>query len=311
MDIDLNKSVRNEYVPDIERLNRTTEERIRSVYKELIQVYGRVPGVIVRELVYAMAFWLIRFPDEYGISATLIPRAIITGQYVEFTKNCLLDFGEYSHTHEYGENAMEYRTLEALALCPIGDIQGGNLFLKLHIGRVIPRFTWTALPLPNRIRKLVRRLAQLPPIALEVLNGLQHEVPNYELDNDKDDKDYVPGEYNKNSNNDDDGGNEGGDDDIDPLQEPANINANDDDHADIILNPSGTEHDSPIAGVTTDQDQTVVNTDTAGEKAVTETKIVTDITGATDPLGVETPPTKEDSEQDNEDNANVTELNQK
>ena len=31
MDIDLNASVRNEYVPDIERLNRTMKEQIWSV----------------------------------------------------------------------------------------------------------------------------------------------------------------------------------------------------------------------------------------------------------------------------------------
>ena len=39
---------------------------------------------------------------------------------------------------------------------------------------------------------------------------------------------------------------------IDPPQEPADIDANDDDNAAIIINPAGLEHVSPIVGVTTD-----------------------------------------------------------
>ena len=42
-----------------------------------------------------------------------------------------------------------------------------------------------------------------PPIALEVLDGLQYEVPDAKPDNDDADEDYVPGEYDENSYNDD------------------------------------------------------------------------------------------------------------
>ena len=87
MNIKLNASVRNEHVPDIECLNRTTKERIWSVYTELIQVYGRVPGVLIRKLIYAVIFWLNSFPVEDGISAMISPQAMINGQSVEFTKN--------------------------------------------------------------------------------------------------------------------------------------------------------------------------------------------------------------------------------
>ena len=106
MDIELNESVRSENVPDIERLNKTTKKRIRSVYTELIQVYGRVPGALVHNLVHAMTFWINSFPAKYGISATLTLQAMITGQSGEFTKNRLLNFGEYVHTHEDGDNSM-------------------------------------------------------------------------------------------------------------------------------------------------------------------------------------------------------------
>ena len=78
MHIELNASVRNEHVPEVERLNRNMKERIRSVYTELILVYGRVPGVLVCELVYAVTFCLNSLRVKYGVSATLRPRAMIT-----------------------------------------------------------------------------------------------------------------------------------------------------------------------------------------------------------------------------------------
>ena len=60
--------------------------------------------------------------------------------------------------------------------------------------------------------------------------------------------------------------------------------------------------------MTIDQDQTVVDTDTARETAYTDTTGVTHIRGATEPIVVATPPTKEYIEQYNKENAEVTEL---
>mmetsp|Transcript_18148 Transcript_18148/g.39629 ORF Transcript_18148/g.39629 Transcript_18148/m.39629 type:complete len:86 (+) Transcript_18148:486-743(+) len=71
---------------------------------------------------------------------------------------------------------MESRTLEALALRPTGNTQGGHYFLNLSTGRVITRYQWTALPMPTRIKKLVSRSARRYPANLEVLDGRGHEV---------------------------------------------------------------------------------------------------------------------------------------
>ena len=76
------------------------------MYIELIQVYGRVSGVIVREIVYHVTFYLNSFLAKDCISGTLSPRAMITSQSVKFTKYFLLEFGEYFHTHEDGDNSM-------------------------------------------------------------------------------------------------------------------------------------------------------------------------------------------------------------
>ena len=102
------------------------KERIWSVYTESIRVYGRFPGVLVRELVYSVTLWINSLPAEDGVSSTLIPQAIITGQSVKFTNHFLLNFVEYVHTHEDGDNSMESWTLKALALLPTSNIQGGH-----------------------------------------------------------------------------------------------------------------------------------------------------------------------------------------
>ena len=52
MKIDLNTSVSNEHIPEIECLNRTMKKRIWSVYTKLVWFYIRVPGVLVRKLVF-------------------------------------------------------------------------------------------------------------------------------------------------------------------------------------------------------------------------------------------------------------------
>ena len=92
------------------------------MYTYLIQLYGRIPIVIVQNPVYAITFWINSFPTKDIISATLILQAIITGHSVEFSKHYLLDFGEYVHTHEDRDNSMESQMLEVLALCPTGNI---------------------------------------------------------------------------------------------------------------------------------------------------------------------------------------------
>ena len=55
----------------------------------------------------------------------------------------------------------------------------------------------------------------------------------------------------------------------------------------------------------------MVDTNTAGKTAETDPTILTELTRVIDSIGVATPPTKEDSEQDYEDNANVTDRLQK
>ena len=68
------------------------------------------------------------------------------------------------------------------------------------------------------------------PIDLEVLDGLQHEVPGIRPDNYEANEDYTPVEYDENSNDGDNGSDGVGYNEIDPQQDPENIDSNDDEY---------------------------------------------------------------------------------
>ena len=95
--------------------------------------------MLVKDLVHFMVFCLNNLPVADGVLSTLIPKEILTGLTIDFTKHCLLEFGELVHTHEDGDSSMALRTVEALALRPTGNRQGGHMFLNLHTGNVITR----------------------------------------------------------------------------------------------------------------------------------------------------------------------------
>jgi len=135
MQIALNTASQDEHVAEIERFIQTLKGRCRSTYCSL--PWKRMPRRITIELVYAMTFWLNVFPKKNGVSDTLSPRAIITGQDLDFNKHCVLEFGEYVQTHEISDNTMRPRTIGAIALRPTGNAQGGYYFMSLNTGRRI------------------------------------------------------------------------------------------------------------------------------------------------------------------------------
>jgi hypothetical protein len=79
----------------------------------------------------------------------------VTGNQVNYSKHCRLEFGEYVQTHEEQDNTMIPRTKGALALRPTGNVQGSHLFFSLASG-VITRNHWTVLPMPEEVVDRIR-----------------------------------------------------------------------------------------------------------------------------------------------------------
>jgi predicted component of type VI protein secretion system len=97
--IALNEAARDEHVGDIEQFIQTVKERMRAIYNTL--PFNNMPVRIIIEMAkHAMIYWLDAFPHPNGVSDTLSPRTIITGQTIDFNRHCKYEFGQYVQTHE-------------------------------------------------------------------------------------------------------------------------------------------------------------------------------------------------------------------
>jgi hypothetical protein len=124
MQITLNTVSNDKHVPEIERYFRTVKERVRCIYNVL--PFKQMPGRMITEMVSHSVFWLNMFPPNDGISETMSPHSIITGQSVDYNKHCRLEFGEYAQVHEDHDNSMVTRITGAIAMRPTGNAQGGG-----------------------------------------------------------------------------------------------------------------------------------------------------------------------------------------
>lgn len=91
------------------------------------------------ELAMREVFCLNAFPSTGGISTTLSPRTIVSGNVVTFDHHSRFNFGEYVQTHKEHDNTMASRTVGAIAMCPTGNLQGGFYFLSLDTGKIVNR----------------------------------------------------------------------------------------------------------------------------------------------------------------------------
>jgi hypothetical protein len=153
-----------------------------------------MPGRLIVEMVFASVFWLNSFPNQNGISRQYSPRTMVVGQQINYNKRSQLEFGTYVPTQEEHDNSMPSHTTGAIALRPIGNAQGGYLFMSLTSGQHLNRYNWTVLPMPqdliNRVNILARR--QISDRGLFFTNCLGEALPNTDDDGTNDDSSYHP-----------------------------------------------------------------------------------------------------------------------
>ena len=92
------------------------------------------------------------FLPKGGIGS-VSPITLITGIKLDYKKHCQLPFGYYVQAHEEPTptNSPAVRTIRAITLIPIGNLQGGYKFLNLQTGKKITRRKWTHLPMPTEV----------------------------------------------------------------------------------------------------------------------------------------------------------------
>ena len=234
----LNTASNDEHVPEIERQIRTVKERTRAIYCTL--PFKKMPRRLIIEMVYAANYWLNMFPRKGGISKTLSPRALLTGQSWSYTTHCKLEFGDYVQTHEEHDNSMAARTIGAIALRPTGNAQGGYFFFSLTTGRVLNRGRWTNLPMPNEVIDRVHRMARQEHGNTGLIFEDRNHLPLVDPDDDgDDDSTYHPEDDDNNDDDDDSGGEDDVDDDPGP---PPVLDVGQPIHDNLPVNPGGDEH---------------------------------------------------------------------
>ena len=167
LQVTLNTTSRDEHVGDVERYIHTIKERMWGVSNTI--PFKRLTHNMVMELAKAVVYWLNSVPSSMGVSPTMSPRTIITGQLLDYHKHCQYEFGEYVQTHEEHDNSLLSRTVGVIALRPTGNQQGGYFFMSLYTGRIINRLHATKLPMPaeviTRVDQLVKTQNMIPSLA--------------------------------------------------------------------------------------------------------------------------------------------------
>ena len=86
LQVTLNTTSRDEHVGDVERYIRTVKERMRGISNTI--PFKRLTRNMVMKLAKAVVYWLNSVPSNMGVSSTMSPRTIITGQLLDYHKHC-------------------------------------------------------------------------------------------------------------------------------------------------------------------------------------------------------------------------------
>ena len=94
----LNLATENEHVPDIERQIRVVKEWCRATNHYL--TFQSILKLLTTHTVFNTVKMLNFFPTKGGISESLNPKTIISGDILDFKNNLHIQLGQYYQVHE-------------------------------------------------------------------------------------------------------------------------------------------------------------------------------------------------------------------
>jgi hypothetical protein len=112
------------------------------------------------------------FPTKGGISSTLSPKTIMSGETLNYKKHLSLQVGQYCQVHEEDtpHNSQNPRTKGAILLGPSGNLQGGYKFMALNTRNKITHQSWDVIPMPDMVIARVNALGTDHPEQLFFTN---------------------------------------------------------------------------------------------------------------------------------------------
>jgi hypothetical protein len=191
----VNLTSANEHVPEIERRIRVVKERCRATRHSL--PFERIPKLMTIHIVLNVVKLLNFFPTKGGVSDTLSPKTIMSGEMLDFKKHLSLHIGQYCQVHEEDtpQNSQVARKKGAISLGPSGNLQGGFKFMALNSGKKIVRHSYV-IPMPDVVINRFNELGKDQPSLMTFTDRHGHLIGDIEtpgVDSTKDEDDNFPG----------------------------------------------------------------------------------------------------------------------
>ena len=188
-----------EHVGDIERSNRTVQERSRCHVHRL--PFSFYPVEMVCGCLIKVTKDLNMEIAEDGVSKELSPGMLITGRVNPSYKEIMaLNFGDYVQAHVPASktNNNESRTTGCIALYPSRNGQGSWYFMSLDTGKRVHRYSWDVLPMSNDVISRVDALGKQegqPMVASNFVFKWDQKGEDLGYDSDPEDEDNVDYDY--------------------------------------------------------------------------------------------------------------------
>jgi hypothetical protein len=143
----VNLASTNEHVPKIERRIRVMKERCLATRPSLS--FEWIPKIMTIHIVLNVVKLLIFFLTKGGVSETMSPKTIMSGEILDYKKHLSLQIRQYCQVHEedHPRNSQLARTKGAISLGPSVNLQGGFKFIALNTKKKIVRRSWDVIPM--------------------------------------------------------------------------------------------------------------------------------------------------------------------
>jgi hypothetical protein len=191
----VNLASANKHVPEIERRIWGVKERCRATRH--ILPFHTIPKLVTIHIVLNVVKLLNFFPTKGGVSDTLSPKTIMSGETLDYKKHLSLQLGQYCQVHEEDnpQNSQIARTKGAISLGPSGNLQGGFKFMDLNSGNKIVHRSWDIIPMPDLVIDRVNALGRDQPQRMNFTDRHGRLISDVEIpgvDDQEEDDDHLP-----------------------------------------------------------------------------------------------------------------------
>jgi hypothetical protein len=135
--VECNTTAAKEHVNKAEQTIQTIKERTKGLLATL--PFQHLPRRMKIEFIYFMVLWLNAFPVKNGISSMFSLRELLVQWRMDYAKHCRVLPGTYCEAHDEPSplNTMTPWTHKAIAMGPMGNLQGLMKFFYINTGRIL------------------------------------------------------------------------------------------------------------------------------------------------------------------------------